>query len=173
MGAKTRSQSHMIFNPLAPGNRVHRQFKFRALRLTFAICLLHEIRTRRSIRTLPCFFQLQISHEHEPTFIDVYVCLQAQTAALAPSTVACRSAHCLATTFATNTHAASPPRRGPTASKLDRASKPACRRGGASGRSVTEDKVLSEIEPYKPRVLKTSLSNEAEARLRAALSKAA
>jgi hypothetical protein len=40
-------------------------------------------------------------------------------------------------------------------------------------RNVTEDKVLPEIEPYKPRVLKTSLSNEAEAKLRAALSKAA
>jgi uncharacterized membrane protein len=38
---------------------------------------------------------------------------------------------------------------------------------------VTEDKVLAEIEPYKPRVLKTSLSNEDEAKLKAALSKAA
>ena len=38
-------------------------------------------------------------------------------------------------------------------------------------RSVTEDKVLPEIQPYNPRVLKTSLSNEAEAKLRAALSK--
>jgi uncharacterized membrane protein len=40
-------------------------------------------------------------------------------------------------------------------------------------RSVTEDKVLPEIAPYKPRILKTSLSNEAETKLRAALSKAA
>jgi uncharacterized membrane protein len=40
-------------------------------------------------------------------------------------------------------------------------------------RSITEDKVLPEIEPYKPRVLKTSLSNEQEAKLRAALSKVA
>jgi hypothetical protein len=39
-------------------------------------------------------------------------------------------------------------------------------------RSVTKNKVLPEIEPYKPRVLKTSLSNEAEAKLKAALSKA-
>ena len=38
-------------------------------------------------------------------------------------------------------------------------------------RSVTFDKVLPEIEPYKPRVLRTSLSNEGEARLKAALSK--
>ena len=40
-------------------------------------------------------------------------------------------------------------------------------------KSVTEDKVLPELEPYKPRVLKTSLSDEAERRLTAALSKAA
>ena len=40
-------------------------------------------------------------------------------------------------------------------------------------KSVTEDKVLRELEPYKPRVLKTSLSEEAETRLRAALAKAA
>ena len=39
-------------------------------------------------------------------------------------------------------------------------------------KSVTEDKVIAEIESYKPRVLKTSLSNEDEARLKAALSKA-
>jgi uncharacterized membrane protein len=39
-------------------------------------------------------------------------------------------------------------------------------------KSVTEDKVLAEIQSYKPRVLKTSLSSEAEAKLRAALSKA-
>jgi uncharacterized membrane protein len=38
-------------------------------------------------------------------------------------------------------------------------------------KSVTEDKVLAEIQPYKPRVLKTSLSDQDEARLRAALSK--
>src|SRR5262249_1138774 len=36
-----------------------------------------------------------------------------------------------------------------------------------------EDKVLPEIGPYKPRVLKTSLSNEQEAKLRAALSNVA
>jgi uncharacterized membrane protein len=40
-------------------------------------------------------------------------------------------------------------------------------------RSITEDRVLPEIAPYKPRVLKTSLSNEAEEKLRAALSKGA
>lgn len=36
-------------------------------------------------------------------------------------------------------------------------------------KSITEDKVLPEIEPYKPRVLKTSLSNEQEAKLKLAL----
>ena len=36
-------------------------------------------------------------------------------------------------------------------------------------RSITEDRVLPEIETYKPRVLKTSLSKEAEDKLRAAL----
>ena len=40
-------------------------------------------------------------------------------------------------------------------------------------KSVTLDKVLPEIEPYKPRVLRTSLSNEAEAKLRATLAEAA
>jgi uncharacterized membrane protein len=40
-------------------------------------------------------------------------------------------------------------------------------------KSVTEDKVLPELEPYKPRVLKTSLSDEAERRLIGALSKTA
>ena len=40
-------------------------------------------------------------------------------------------------------------------------------------RSATLDKILPEIEPYKPRVLKTSLSNEAETKLKAALAKAA
>ena len=38
---------------------------------------------------------------------------------------------------------------------------------------ATEDKVLPEIEPFKPRVLKTSLSNEQEEKLKAALSKVA
>jgi uncharacterized membrane protein len=38
-------------------------------------------------------------------------------------------------------------------------------------KSVTEDKVIPEIESYKPRVLKTSLSNDQEAKLKAALSK--
>jgi uncharacterized membrane protein len=38
---------------------------------------------------------------------------------------------------------------------------------------ITEDKVMREIEPYRPRVLKTSLSNEAEQKLKAKLSKAA
>src|SRR5215467_6888275 len=36
-------------------------------------------------------------------------------------------------------------------------------------RSVTQDKVIPEIERYKPRGLKTSLSNEQEAKLKAAL----
>jgi uncharacterized membrane protein len=36
----------------------------------------------------------------------------------------------------------------------------------------TQDKVLPEIEPFKPRVLKTSLSNEQEERLRAAFDSA-
>ena len=40
-------------------------------------------------------------------------------------------------------------------------------------RSATEDKVLAEIQSYRPRILKTSLSNEAEQRIKAALSKAA
>jgi uncharacterized membrane protein len=40
-------------------------------------------------------------------------------------------------------------------------------------KDVNADKVLPEIEAYKPRVLKTSLSNEAEERLRTRLSKAA
>ena len=38
---------------------------------------------------------------------------------------------------------------------------------------VSEDKVLRELEPYKPRVLMTSLSDEAEERLKAALNKIA
>ena len=40
-------------------------------------------------------------------------------------------------------------------------------------RKVNEDKVLPEIEPFKPRVLRTSLSNEAEKKLTTELSKAA
>ena len=40
-------------------------------------------------------------------------------------------------------------------------------------KNVNEDKVLPEIESYKPRVLKTSLSNEAEQRLKVELSHAA
>ena len=40
-------------------------------------------------------------------------------------------------------------------------------------RKVTEDKVLPEIEPFKPRVLRTSLSTDAEKRLTTELSKAA
>ena len=40
-------------------------------------------------------------------------------------------------------------------------------------KSATADKVLPELGPYNPRVLKTSLSNEAEARLKAALSRVA
>jgi uncharacterized membrane protein len=39
-------------------------------------------------------------------------------------------------------------------------------------KSFTEDKVLPEIERYKPRILKTSLSNEQEAKLRAVLGQA-
>jgi len=39
-------------------------------------------------------------------------------------------------------------------------------------KSVSFDKIMPEIEPYKPRVLRTSLSNEAEAKLKAALVKA-
>lgn len=39
-------------------------------------------------------------------------------------------------------------------------------------RSVTFDKIMPEIEPYKPRVLRTSLSSEAEAQLKAVLATA-
>lgn len=39
-------------------------------------------------------------------------------------------------------------------------------------RRVTQDKVLREIESYKPRVLNTSLSTEAEEKLKAALTAA-
>jgi uncharacterized membrane protein len=38
-------------------------------------------------------------------------------------------------------------------------------------KSVNEDKVLPELEPYKPRVLRTSLSDEDEEKLKAELSK--
>jgi uncharacterized membrane protein len=38
---------------------------------------------------------------------------------------------------------------------------------------ATEDKVMRELEPFRPRVLKTSLSDEAEQRLKSELSKAA
>jgi len=37
----------------------------------------------------------------------------------------------------------------------------------------TPDKVLPEIEPFKPRVLKTSLSHEQENKLRVAMTRAA
>jgi uncharacterized membrane protein len=40
-------------------------------------------------------------------------------------------------------------------------------------KTVTEDKVLPELEPYKPRILKTSLSTASEEKLKGALSKAA
>jgi uncharacterized membrane protein len=40
-------------------------------------------------------------------------------------------------------------------------------------RSATEDKVLAEIRPYKPRIPKTTLPNEAEQRLKTVLNKAA
>jgi uncharacterized membrane protein len=40
-------------------------------------------------------------------------------------------------------------------------------------RKVTEDKVLPEIEPFRPRVLRTSLSTDAEKKLTTELSKAA
>jgi uncharacterized membrane protein len=40
-------------------------------------------------------------------------------------------------------------------------------------KEMTEDKVLAEIEPFKPRVLKTSLSNTNEEKLKNALKQAA
>ncbi|HVZ51389.1 MAG TPA: DUF1269 domain-containing protein [Pseudolabrys sp.] len=40
-------------------------------------------------------------------------------------------------------------------------------------KKVTEDKVLPELESYKPRILRTSLSTEAEKKLTAELAKAA
>ena len=39
-------------------------------------------------------------------------------------------------------------------------------------RNATFDKVLPELEPFKPRVLRTSMSNEVEAKLKAALTAA-
>lgn len=38
-------------------------------------------------------------------------------------------------------------------------------------KKVTDDKVLPELEPYKPRILRTSLPNDAEEKLAAALRK--
>jgi uncharacterized membrane protein len=40
-------------------------------------------------------------------------------------------------------------------------------------RNVTEDKVLPQLKPYKPRILRTSLSNEGEQRLKSAFAVAA
>ena len=40
-------------------------------------------------------------------------------------------------------------------------------------RNVNEDKVLPELKSYKPRILRTSLSNEGEQRLKSALAAAA
>ena len=40
-------------------------------------------------------------------------------------------------------------------------------------KEMTEDKVLAELEPFKPRVLKTSLSNASEEKLKTALKQAA
>jgi uncharacterized membrane protein len=40
-------------------------------------------------------------------------------------------------------------------------------------RKMTEDKVLAELEPFKPRVLRTSLSNANEEKLKTALKQAA
>jgi uncharacterized membrane protein len=40
-------------------------------------------------------------------------------------------------------------------------------------KTVNEDRVLPELKPYKPRVLRTSLSNENEQKLRSALAAAA
>ena len=40
-------------------------------------------------------------------------------------------------------------------------------------RNATENRVLRAVKPYRPRILKTSLSREAEQRLRAQLIRAA